>query len=389
MIMSEGYYNSKKSDDLCGDVCSQQGTRAALSMSRLRCILRGLDFKTHIFLFVVVPMGIFCVYFHGLKISYFLRPLWESPPRPFHEIPHYYHENVSMETLCRLHGWGIRESPRRVFDAVLFSNEVDILTIRWKEMHPYVTHYVVLESNSTFTGLPKPLIFASNRDVFRFVETRLTYGVIGGRFKKGENPFVEEAYQRVALDRLLKIAGIEDDDLLIMSDVDEIPSAHTINLLRWCDDIPPVLHLQMRNYLYSFEFFLDNQSWRASVHRYQTGRTCYAHYRQADVLLSDAGWHCSFCFRLISEFIFKMKAYSHNDRIRFAHYLSRNRIQDVICKGADLFDMLPEEYTFKDIIGKMGPIPHSYSAVHLPSYLLNNAEKYKFLLPGNCRRESD
>ncbi|XP_061357516.1 uncharacterized protein LOC133301835 isoform X1 [Gastrolobium bilobum] len=386
--MSVGYNNSKKTDEICGDDCSKEGTRAALRMSRFLCILRGFDYKTYIFLFVVVPIGIFLLYLDGHKITFFLRPLWESPPKPFHEIPHYYHENVSMETLCRLHGWTIRESPRRVFDAVLFNNEVDMLTIRWKEMLPYVTHYVILESNSTFTGLPKPLIFASNSDNFKFVKSRMTYGVIGGRFKKGENPFVEEAYQRVALDRLLRTAGIEDDDLLIMSDVDEIPSAHTINLLRWCNDIPPVLHLQLRNYLYSFEFFLDNESWRASIHRYQTGKTCYAHYRQADVLLSDSGWHCSFCFRHISEFIFKMKAYSHNDRVRFSHYLNHNRIQEIICKGADLYDMLPEEYTFKEIIGKLGPIPHSYSAVHLPSYLLNNAEKYKYLLPGNCRRES-
>ncbi|CAL0332996.1 unnamed protein product [Lupinus luteus] len=387
--MSEGYYNSKKTDDICNDVCGEQGTRAALSMSRIKCILRGLDLKTFIFIFVVVPMSILGLYVHGQKITYFLRPLWESPPKPFHEIPHYYHENVSMQTLCKLHGWGIRESPRRVFDAVLFNNEVDLLTIRWNEMHPFVTQYVLLESNSTFTGIVKPLFYANNRDQFKFVESRLTYGLIGGRFKKHENPFVEEAYQRVALDQLLRIAGIEDDDLLIMSDVDEIPSAHTINLLRWCDDIPPVLHLQLRNYLYSFEFFQDTESWRASMHRYQTGKTRYAHYRQSDVLLSDAGWHCSFCFRYISDFIFKMKAYSHNDRIRFAHYLNPDRIQDVICKGADLFDMLPEEYTFKEIIGKMGPIPHSYSAVHLPAYLLNNADKYRFLLPGNCKRKSD
>ncbi|KAK7339611.1 hypothetical protein VNO77_20289 [Canavalia gladiata] len=386
--MSEGYYNSKKTDDICDDVCGQQGNPTVLSMSRLKCILKGLDFKTYIFLFVVIPVGIFSLYLHGQKISYFLRPLWESPPKPFHQIPHYYHENVSMESLCKLHGWRIRESPRRVFDAVLFSNEVDILTIRWKEIQPYVTQYVLLESNSTFTGFAKPLLFANNRDKFKFIESRLTYGVIGGRFKKKENPFIEEAYQRVALDQLLRIAGIEDDDLLIMSDVDEIPSEHTINLLRWCDDIPPILHLQLKNYLYSFEFFLDNKSWRASIHTYQTGKTRYAHYRQADVLLSDAGWHCSFCFRHISEFIFKMKAYSHYDRVRFPHYLNPDRIQDVICKGSDLFDMLPEEYTFKDIIGKLGPIPHSYSAVHLPAYLLNNAERYKFLLPGNCKRES-
>ncbi|CAL9014689.1 unnamed protein product [Prunus brigantina] len=386
--MSDGYYSSKKTDDICDDVCGQQGSQSALSMSRLRCILRGLDFKTYIFLFTVVPLGIFGIYLHGQKISYFLRPLWESPPKPFIDIPHYYHQNVSMETLCRLHGWKIRESPRRVYDAVLFSNEVDMLTIRWNELYPYVTQFVLLESNSTFTGLPKPLIFARNRDKFKFVEPRLTYVTTGGRFKKGENPFYEEAYQRVALDQLLRVAGIEDDDLLIMSDVDEIPSAHTIDLLRWCDDTPPVVHLGLKNYLYSFEYYVDDKSWRASVHRYQTGNTTYAHFRQSDYLLSDAGWHCSFCFRLISEFIFKMKAYSHYDRVRFSHYLNPKRIQDVICKGADLFDMLPEEYTFKEIIGKMGPIPRSYSAVHLPAFILNNAEKYKYLLPGNCKREN-
>ncbi|XP_057767074.1 uncharacterized protein LOC130987537 [Salvia miltiorrhiza] len=357
-------------------------------MSKVRWSFLGLDLRALLFLCLVIPSGIVGIYLHGQKITYFLRPLWESPPKPFITLTHYYHENVSMETLCRLHGWGIRDFPRRVYDAVLFSNEVDMLKIRWKEMYPYISQFVLLEANSTFTALPKPLNFALNRDKFKFVEPRLTYGTIGGRFKKGENPFIEEAYQRLALDQLLRIAGIEDDDLLVMSDVDEIPSQHTINLLRWCDDIPPVLHLQLKNYLYSFEFLYDLRSWRASVHRYQRGKTRYAHYRQTDYLLADSGWHCSFCFRYVSDFIFKMKAYSHTDRVRFSHYLSPKRIQELICKGADLYDMLPEEYTFRDIIGKMGPIPHSHSAVHLPSYLLENADEYKYLLPGNCIRES-
>ncbi|KAG6766376.1 hypothetical protein NC652_021947 [Populus alba x Populus x berolinensis] len=383
-----GQYCSKKSDDICADICGQDSGRI-LSMSRIRCILRGMDLKTYLLLFILVPTCVYGIYMHGQKVSSFFRPLWESPPKKFNEIPHYYHENVSMENLCKLHGWGIREFPRRVYDAVLFNNELDILALRWKELYPYITQFVLLESNSTFTGKEKLLYFATHRDQFKFVEPRLTYGTIGGRFKKGENPFIEEAYQRVALDQLIKVAGISDDDLLIMSDVDEIPSRHTINLLRWCDDTPSVLHLRLKNYLYSFEFLKDIKSWRASVHRYQTGKTRYAHYRQADVILADAGWHCSFCFRRISEFIFKMKAYSHVDRVRFKRYLNPERIQRVICKGADLFDMLPEEHTFKEIIGKMGPIPHSYSAVHLPSYLLENADKYKFLLPGNCLRESE
>ncbi|KAL7232658.1 hypothetical protein ACSBR2_010633 [Camellia fascicularis] len=383
-MMADGYSSSKKTDNICG----QQETRGLLSMSRLRCLLRGVDVRILMFLFLIVPIALVSIYVHGQKITYFLRPIWQSPPKPFINLPHYYNPNVSMENLCKLHGWKTREYPRRVFDAVLFNNEVEMLTIRWKELYPYITKFVLIESNSTFTALPKPHFFSINRDQFKFVEPRLTYGTIGGRFRKGENPFVEEAYQRVALDQLLRKAGIQDDDLLIMSDVDEIPSGHTINLLRWCDDIPPKLHLQLRNYLYSFEFLYDLDSWRASVHRYQRGKTRYAHFRQSDYLLADSGWHCSFCFRRISEFIFKMKAYSHTDRVRFPHFLNPQRIQDKICEGSDLYDMLPEEYTFKELIGKMGSIPHSYSAVHLPAYLLNNADKYKYLLPGNCRRES-
>lgn len=381
------YYNSKKTDDICDDICGPV-TKAALSMSRLRCALRGFDLKSLLLVFVGVPLFVFFVYLHGQKITYFLRPLWESPPKPFNSIPHYYHENVTMKNLCHLHGWQVREAPRRVFDAVLFSNELDILAVRWKELYPYVSEFVLLESNSTFTGLKKPMFFAKNRDQFKFIESKLTYGNIGGRFVKGENPFVEESYQRVALDQLIRIAGITDDDLLIMSDVDEIPSGHTINLLRWCDDIPEILHLQLRNYLYSFEFFLDDSSWRASIHRYRAGKTRYAHFRQTDDLLADSGWHCSFCFRYISEFIFKMKAYSHVDRVRFSYYLNPSRIQDVICRGADLFDMLPEEHTFQEIIAKLGPIPRTYSAVHLPGYLLQSVDRYRYLLPGNCKRES-
>ncbi len=45
-------------------------------------------------------------------------------------IPHYYAENISLAHLCELHGWSLRTNPRRVFDAVMFSNEIDLLEIR-------------------------------------------------------------------------------------------------------------------------------------------------------------------------------------------------------------------------------------------------------------------
>ncbi|KAI4963910.1 hypothetical protein ZWY2020_008690 [Hordeum vulgare] len=85
-----------------------------------------------------------------------------------------------------------------------------------------------------------------------------------------------------------------------------------------------------------------------------------------------------------------MKAYSHADRVRRESFLDPARIQRVVCGGEDLFDMLPEEYTFRDLFKKMGPIPRSASAEHLPSYLIKNAPRCRMMdmdLRGACTIE--
>ncbi|XP_077243902.1 beta-1,4-N-acetylglucosaminyltransferase family protein [Tasmannia lanceolata] len=330
------------------------------------------------------------IFIHGQKITYFLRPLWDKPPPPFTVIPHYYAENVSMEHLCHLHGWTLRSEPRRVFDAVLFNNELDLLEIRWRELLPYVHKFILLESNTTFTGIPKPLFFAKNRHRFDFAGDKISHDLFTYPITDSSNkdPFILESRQRLAVNALLRRSGISVGDLLIMSDTDEVPSPHTVKLLQWCDGPPPVMHLQLKNYLYSFEFPVDYSSWRATAHIVGQ-RTHYRHSRQTDLLFADAGWHCSFCFRQIEQFVFKMTAYSHADRVRYADFLNYSRIQRIICRGDDLFDMLPEEYSFQELIKKMGPVPRSASAVHLPYFLLQNADKFKFLLPGGCLRELD
>lgn len=344
-----------------------------------------------VLLISLLPIFVIGILIHRETVSYFFRPLWDIPPSPFTRIPHYYAENVSMDHLCHLHGWSLRPEPRRIFDAIIFSNELDILEIRWQELYPYVTKFVILESNTTFTGIPKPLFFASNRARYAFAEDKIVHNVFAGRVAtpgSHEDPFALESAQRMAMNYLLRQAGISNGDILLVADTDEIPSPHTLKLLQWCDGIPPLMHLELRHYMYSFEFPVDYSSWRATAH--VTGpRTRYQHSRQTDLIFSDAGWHCSFCFRNIADFVFKMTAYSHADRVRKKDFLRHSRIQEIICKGNDLFDMLPEEYSFKELFKKMGSIPRSASAVHLPAYLIQNADKFKFLLPGACLRKPE
>lgn len=52
----------------------------------------------------------------------------------------------------------------------------------------------------------------------------------------------------------------------------------------------------------------------------------------------------SFCFRNLSDFSFKMAAYSHADRLfgnaNWQSFLDPKRIQRLVCEGKDLFDMV-------------------------------------------------
>ncbi|KAK1627709.1 hypothetical protein QYE76_002024 [Lolium multiflorum] len=358
------------------------------SHNRPAAIGKFLSLKLMLPIALLISVCVIAVAQYHQSITYFLRPLWDTPPKPFTRIPHYYAPNTSMAELCKLHGWRALSSPRRVFDAVLFNNELDILEIRYRELFPYVDKFVILEANATFTGIPKPLSFSQNLNRFSFARSKILYDRLPiGRLDPDHRrqPFDVEASHRRALNALLRRSGIATGDILIMADADEIPSPETVQLLRWCDGVPPVMHLELENYMYSFEFPVDHSSWRATAHLFNE-RTGYRHSRQSDLILADAGWHCSFCFREIREFAFKMKAYSHADRVRRESFLDPARIQRVICSGDDLFDMLPEEYTFRDLFKKMGPIPSSASAVHLPSYLIKNADRFRFLLPGGCLR---
>ena len=254
-------------------------------------------------------------------------------------------------------------------------------------MYNVVDHFLILESNSTFTGRFKPYKYLQHQNLFEFAKSKILYKPITVRqLKEGEDPFELEGDHRKAMNALIKEAGAQKGDLVLMMDVDEIPSAPTIRLIKSCQGVPMPLHLQLRNYLYSFEFFVDNDSWRGKVDEHPAP---YTHSRKGDLILADSGWHCSFCFRYLQDFAFKMGAYSHADRVHSQAILDPRRIQDVICNGSDIYDMLPEVHSFQDLMAKWRPIAKQHTTVGLPAYLVEHSQEFRFLLPGGCIREPD
>lgn len=81
--------------------------------------------------------------------------------------------------VCTLHGFTKRDEKAnvKILDAVLMSNELDLLEIRLHELDAVVDHFLIVESNASFTGLPKQTFFANNRDRFARFEHKIVYSL--------------------------------------------------------------------------------------------------------------------------------------------------------------------------------------------------------------------
>ncbi len=82
--------------------------------------------------------------------------------------------------------------------------------------------------------------------------------------------FDNEAQMRTNMTLAIKSLQPKDGDLIIVGDVDEIPFKHTINLLKSCTGYSSPIHLLMRNYLYSFQYYVDTSHWRPHVDIYDS-----------------------------------------------------------------------------------------------------------------------
>lgn len=113
--------------------------------------------------------------------SYATRPLWDKSAGPTKAIPHFYGEGLKMgQEVCKLHGWNQRSdapSQLKVLDAVLMSSELDLLEIRLNELDDVVDYFLVVESNATFTGLPKETFYSNNRARFAKFGHKIIYSL--------------------------------------------------------------------------------------------------------------------------------------------------------------------------------------------------------------------
>ena len=111
-----------------------------------------------------------------------------------------------------------------IWSASPFYDELDVLEIKLAELDPVVDVFVISEAPTTHSGLPKPLHFAENMDRFERWLPKIRHVVCELPTVPGNWP--REHSQREQLGR--GFAGLEANDLIVLSDADEIPRASLV-----------------------------------------------------------------------------------------------------------------------------------------------------------------
>lgn len=124
-----------------------------------------------------------------------------------------------------------------IYDCFPFFNELDILEIRLNTLYDTVDYFVITEANKTHTGKRKAYVFEQNKDRFSKFLDKIIYIKVDdfpnfedSKASDDGNKWMYENYQRDAI--MKGLTNCKPDDIVIISDCDEIPNPKAIRIYK-------------------------------------------------------------------------------------------------------------------------------------------------------------
>jgi len=151
----------------------------------------------------------------------------------------------------------VRLRPRRIVNAFPFNVEFDMLELRFAELAEVVDVFLILESNYTAYGTPKPLRLLERlcNGTYPNVIQKVVYVVLdcfpSEAYRDG---WVADALVRNYLGThgLRRVGGLQPDDLLVLNDADELPRRELISFLKWHDGFSEPVTITYRWSVFGF-----------------------------------------------------------------------------------------------------------------------------------------
>ena len=135
----------------------------------------------------------------------------------------------------------------KIYDCFTFYNEDKLLELRLRELYTKVDHFVIVESNQTFTNNPKPWNFDAEKYA-RYAD-KIIYIQVED-MPNSNDPWDNEFHQRNAILRGLITA--DADDIVIVSDVDEILRPEAVDHLRTSQQTIFALRMPLYNFKFNY-----------------------------------------------------------------------------------------------------------------------------------------
>ena len=290
----------------------------------------------------------------------------------------------------------------KIYDCFMYFDEEVVLDVRLNTLNEFIDYFVIVESIYTHKGDPRELKF--NHKKFEKFKDKIIYIVdeetypqtdeINTEDSEGEksrkaifNAAYRENGQRNLITRGLKKAN--DEDIIMVSDVDEIPKLSELNFKNINEKI--ILFKQDMFY-YKFNLWLPNLIWTGTKackkknlvnpqwlrnikdRKYSFFRidTFFSKTKYTSIkVINDGGWHFS-NIKTPKEIEFKLRSYLHHREFDL-NPLSVAQIDEIIRNKQAIYDLKVDKTVNK--IGN-GSILKNFDLNKLPEYIVTNKNKF-------------
>ena len=291
----------------------------------------------------------------------------------------------------------------KIFDCFMYFDEEVVLDVRLNTLNEFVDYFVIVESKFTHKGDPRNLKF--NHKKFEKFKDKIIYIVYEQEPKEIEiinsndseneksrkyifNAIYRENGQRNHIEKGLELAN--QNDIILISDVDEIPNLLDVNLNKINEKI--ILFKQDMFY-YKFNLYLPNLIWTGTKgcrkknminpqwlrnvkdRKYPFYRidTIFSKNKYKSIKCIDTGgWHFT-NIKTAKEIEHKLKSYLHHREFD-VQPLSVEEIDKIIKNKQAIYDLKVDKKVTK--IGN-GNALEKFEISKLPKYIQANKDNLK------------
>lgn len=255
----------------------------------------------------------------------------------------------------------------KIVDSFIFNNEFDILNYRLNLLYPYVDYFIICEAIYTHSGKEKPLYFLENISQYEKFKDKIVHLYVY------EFPYVEsnidysknhqwenEIFHRNALNIGYLHLKLKDDDIIIVSDLDEIINPNILKKIRSTEMIiDDILYLEMQLYYYNLCNIAKNYWYHPYIGNYKSismkKDLSKIRLSERNKIIKNGGWHLSY-FGDTKFIVNKLESFAHQE-FNNSNYKDISLIENSIqnntlfwcnekCKYVEIQynDNLPERY---------------------------------------------